>query len=214
MTREEAYKLLTVYLKNPNLIKHSLAAEAAMKGIYLYLNPQSPDPLTLEKWGITGLLHDADYEMSKGQPEKHGLMLFETTTVKIPEDIAHAIKAHNFAYTKVMPQSPMDWTIAACDQLTGLIVAAALVHPARNASLPASQEQRGSPGASVAGGPDKKLASLTPEFVLNRMNSNSFARGADRKSILLCEEKLQIKLIDFIGIVLSAMQGISTELGL
>jgi len=177
-------------MTNQNLLKHSFAAEAAMKEIYDYLYSTSLDPQMRETWGITGLLHDADYEMAKGRPEVHGLLLFEKETDTIPEDIAHAVKAHNYEYTKVMPETPMDWGIACADQLTGLIVACALVHP------------------------DKKLASITPEFVVKRMKEKSFAKGADRKAIYLCEEKLGIPLEQFVAIVLRAMQKIATDLGL
>jgi len=189
MTRPEAKSILDKYLTNKNLIKHSLAAEAAMKAIYRRLFPDG-NPQDEEAWGITGLLHDADYEMSKGHPEQHGLLLFEKEPVGIPNDIAHAIKAHNYEYTRVMPLSKMDWTIACSDQLTGLIVASALVHP------------------------DRKLSSITPEFVLNRMKEKSFAKGAMREPILLCDEKLGIPLESFVSLVLTAMQGIHTELEL
>jgi uncharacterized protein len=189
MTREEANQILNKYLTNKNLTKHSLAAEAAMKAIYRHLYPDG-NAQDEEKWGITGLLHDADYELSKGHPEQHGLLLFEKEPTGIPQDIAHAIKAHNYEYTKVVPLSKMDWAIACADQLTGLIVAAALVHP------------------------DKKLASITPEFVLNRMKEKSFAKGAMREPILLCDEKLSIPLQTFVALVLTAMQGIHNELEL
>lgn len=189
MTRDEAYTILTKYLTNPNLLKHSLAAEAAMKAIYqrLYKNA-SYVPLDEEKWGITGLLHDVDYEMAKGQPEIHGLLLFEKEQ-NIPVDIAQAIKAHN-PQTNKEPITVMDWAIRCVDQLTGLIVTATLVHP------------------------DKKLAFITPDFILNRMNEKSFAKGADRTPIKMCEEKLKIPLKEFVEITLKAMQGISNELGL
>jgi len=188
MSRTEAYLILVKYLKNPNLIKHSLAAEAAMKMLYRKLNQQPYNPQTEEMWGIVGLLHDADYELSAGTPEIHGLLLFEKEPL-IPQDIEYAIKAHNPS-TKIEPKSKMDWAIRTVDQLTGLIVAAALVHP------------------------DKKLASLTPQFILNRMKEKTFAKGADRTQIKLCEEKLGIPLNEFIAITLLAMQGISTQLGL
>ena len=73
MTREEAFILLKKYLTNQNLLKHSLAAEVAMKGIYdrLYKDTSEYSEDIREVWGITGLLHDADYEMAKGQPEIH-----------------------------------------------------------------------------------------------------------------------------------------------
>lgn len=189
MSRSVAEQILHKYLTNKNLIKHSLAAEAAMRAIYNRLHPDG-NVVEEEKWGITGLLHDADYEMAKGMPEKHGLLLFEKEPTAIPDDIAHAIKAHNYEYTKVMPSSKMDWAIACCDQLTGLIVAAALVHP------------------------DKKLAPITIEFIMNRMKEKSFAKGAKREPIYQCEDKLGIPLQEFVQIVLTAMQGISNELEL
>ena len=192
MTRDEAYIILTKYLHNQNLIKHCIAAEAVMKALYRQFYGNSPDYTypAEEGWGITGLLHDADYEMCKGRPEIHGILLIDKEGDKIPSDIAYAIKAHNYERTLVLPKSLLDWSIACCDQLTGLIVAAALIHP------------------------DKKLSSLTSDFILKRFNEKSFAKGADRKSIEKCEEKLGIPLEQFVQINLSAMQGISTALGL
>jgi uncharacterized protein len=196
MDHDQAYTLLTKYLHNKNLVKHSLAAEAAMKAIYQYLYKDKPTAIetTAGEWGTVGLLHDIDYEIAQqsNQLDKHGLLIFEPDKEPdtLPSDIAHAIKSHNYEKTQVMPESPMDWAIFCADQLTGLIVAGALVHP------------------------DKKLASLTPDYIFNRFNEKSFARGARRESILLCEEKLGIPLKEFIGVVLSAMQGIHEELGL
>lgn len=190
LTRKAAYEILKKYMQNPNLLKHSLAAEAAMKGIYthMYYGKSGYNEHDLEKWGITGLLHDADYEMSKGKPEEHGLLLFDYEK-DIPLDIKHAIQAHNPA-TGVKAEKPLDWGIRCADQLTGLIVAAALIHP------------------------EKKLSPLTPEFIQKRMNEKSFAKGADREPILQCEEKLGIPLPQFIAIILKAMQEIHKDLGL
>ncbi len=84
----------------------------------------------------------------------------------------------------------MDWGIRCADQLTGLIVAATLVHP------------------------DKTLAFITQDFVLKRMNEKSFAKGANREPILQCQEKLGIPLSEFVTIVLQSMQKISNDLGL
>jgi len=184
MTRQTAWEILNKHLKNPNLIKHCLAAEAAMRA----LAPKFKG--NVEEWGITGLLHDADYEKSKSHPEKHGLLLFELEPNSIPTNIEHAIESHNFEWTKVEPVSPMDWAIYCCDQLTGLIVAATLIHP------------------------DKKLTSITSEFVIKRMQEKNFAKGATREPIYKCEEKLGIPLEEFVGITLKAMQDIHEELGL
>lgn len=195
MNRDEAYRLLTKYLQNKNLLKHCLACEAGMKGIYdhLYKGKSEWNDVDREKWGITGLLHDIDYEIAQKDNvlEKHGMYFFEKEPDNtIPEDIAHGIKSHAYELTGVEPVSPMDWGITCCDQLTGLIVAAALIHP------------------------EKKLAPITVEFIMKRFHEKSFARGAKRESILLCDEKLGIPLNEFVGIVLKAMQGIHNELGL
>lgn len=193
MNREQAFELLTQYIHNPNLLKHSLAAEAAMRAIYRHQTVQElQNTESEEKWGITGLLHDIDYELAQktNQLDKHGILLFKEGEVQLPDDIAYAIMSHNFENTKVMPHKPMDWAIATCDQLTGLITACALVRP------------------------DKKLASVTPEAVMKKFEQKTFAAGADRQMIMLCKSKLDIPLEEFVKIVLLAMQDIHKELEL
>lgn len=191
MTREEAYQILKSLIKNENLIKHHLACEAAMKVLYERLTPQNlQNPNDEEKWGIVGLLHDADYELSKNHPEKHTLILEEKLGNKIEAKLMYAIKSHNWRSNNVEPKTRLDWSIFCCDELTGLIIAAALIHP------------------------DKKLSSLTVEFIMKRFNESSFAKGADREQIKFCEKELSIPLNEFIGIILTAMQKIAPELGL
>ena len=193
MTRDEAFQILTSLIKNENLIKHHLATEAAMKGIYAWIQKSRNLPINPkeeEMWGLTGLLHDADYELSKQHPEKHTLILEKKIGSKLDPGIMNAIKYHNFKYTKVEPKSYMDLAIYACDELTGLIIASTLIHP------------------------DKKLSSVNADFILNRFNEPNFAKGASRDQIKTCEEKLQIPLADFIAIVLTAMQKIAPQLGL
>ena len=191
MNREEAYKTLTKFIKNKNLIKHHLACEAVMKVLYKKFTPSAnQNPQDEEKWGIVGLLHDADYELTRNHPEKHSLVLEEKIGSKLLPEVMYAIKAHNFANNKILPKSAMDWSLYCADELTGLIIAATLVNP------------------------DKKLSSVTTDFVINRFNEPSFAKGANRDQILACEEKLGIPIRDFIDLSLKAMQLISTELGL
>lgn len=193
MARDEAFQLLTKYLKNKNLIKHSLAAEVTMRALYRRLTPEDKqNSADEETWGISGLLHDIDYEVAQNENklDRHGILLFETGQVSLPEDIEHAIKAHNYTATKVNPESLMDWSITACDQLTGLVTACALVRP------------------------DKQLASVTTESVMKKFGQKAFAAGADRNAIMLCESQLNIPLQEFIEITLKAMQGISKDLGL
>lgn len=161
-----------------------------MKDLYVHFTPKEAYEKAVElKWGVAGLLHDADYELAKGHPKKHGLLLFEKAPT-IPEDIAYAIKAHNYKYTKIMPVSKMDWSLASCDQLTGFIIACTLIHP------------------------QKKLTAVTTDFVMKKFQDKSFARGADRKSILKCESELNIPIRKFVEMTLKSMQFIRREIDL
>jgi len=190
MTRDEAYQTLTVYTQSQNLIRHHLAAEAAMRAIAKYLTDRTRIPYDEDEWGITGLLHDADYELTRKTPERHTLYLEEKLGKQIPERIMHAIKAHNYNFTQVKPVTTLDWAIYTCDELTGFIVACTLVIP------------------------DKKLKSVTVDFVLKKMQEKSFAKSVNREQIKMCEETLEIPLREFVRIVLTVMQKIDGELGL
>ena len=198
MDRSTAYEVLTKYINNKNLLKHCLAGEAAMKAIYRELRTMNSEPISSEDeitWGITGLLHDVDYEVaqSTNQLNLHGKLLFEpdsTEKVELPKEIEHAIRAHNYHNTGTLPETPMDWAIACVDQLTGLIVACALITP------------------------DKKLERVDTDFVIKRMKQTAFARNVDRTEIGNCIEKLGIPLPKFIEITLSSMKEISDILGL
>jgi len=181
MNREEALALVKKHLQNRNLVKHCLAVEACMKAVAARLgNPQEP-------WGLAGVLHDLDYEVTEKSPELH-----TTETVKMLEgmgispEIIHAIQAHA---AKVACESPMDWAIFSIDPLTGLIIAATLMHPT------------------------KKLKAIDLDFVKRRYKEKSFARGARREEIEECRN-LGLDLDEFISICITAMQGIDTELGL
>lgn len=186
ITREQALKLIEEHVANKNIIKHMMALEVAMGALSDKLGG------VREEWMMAGLLHDGDY-CNEVPMEKQGIEI--TNWVKeegydIPGSVAHAMAAHNWHNTKVEPESIMDWAIFCADSLTGLVVACALILP------------------------DKKLSSVTPEFVLKKFGQPSFAAGTRREEIKMCEEKLGISLEDFIRITLSSMQGISQELGL
>lgn len=181
MKREDALELLKAHLKNKNLVKHCLAVEACMRAMAEKLGQ---DP---ESWGLAGILHDLDYEVTEKSPELH-----TTETVRILEEkgiapeIIHAVRAHA---AKVPCESPMDWAIFSIDPLTGLIIAATLMHP------------------------DKKLKSIDLEFVKRRYKEKSFARGARREEIEECRN-LGLSLDEFIATCIAAMQGIDADLGL
>jgi predicted hydrolase (HD superfamily) len=189
MTRDEAYQTLIGLVKNENLIKHHLATEAAMKALYRRQAPQQT-PQEEEDWGIVGLLHDADYELCKSHPEKHTLILEEKIGGKLDPKLMQAIKSHNWQNNGVIPKSRLDWSLYCCDELTGLIIAAALILP------------------------EKKLGIVTSDFVIEKLNDTSFAAGAARGPILMCEKELMIPLPEFVEIVLKSMQAISIDLGL
>jgi putative nucleotidyltransferase with HDIG domain len=181
MTRDEALDLLKQHLKNKNLVKHCLSVEACMRALAGRLG-HDPEP-----WALAGILHDLDYEVTEKSPEHH-----TTETVKIlrekgiAEPVIHAVQAHA---GKVPCETPMDWAIYSVDPLTGLIIAATLMHP------------------------DKKIKSIDLEFVKRRYKEKSFAKGARREEI---EESrnLGLELDEFLSIAISAMQGIDKELGL
>jgi putative nucleotidyltransferase with HDIG domain len=181
MNRADAYALLTTHLKNKNLVKHCLSVEACMRAMAVRLG-HDPD-----LWGLAGLIHDLDYELTEKSPEAH-----TTETVRILGDLGydpaviHAVQAHA---AKAPCESPMDWAIYSIDPLTGLIIAATLMHP------------------------ERKIARVDLDFVKRRYKEKSFARGARREEI---EESrhLGLELDEFISICIGAMQGIAADLGL
>lgn len=184
MTREDGFNLLKQNLQNQNLIKHCLAVEAIMKSLARYFGENE------EKWGLAGLLHDIDYEKTKGDPSQHslaGARLLED--LGIEEDICQAVKVHNEAHG-IPPKTLLEKALFVTDPLTGLIVAATLVLPS------------------------KKIADLSTENILNRFKEKAFARGANREIIKKSEELLNLKLEEFVKVNLEAMQGIAKELGL
>ena len=190
MTREEAFNLLNSLIKNPNLIKHHLACEEVMKALADYFKIQKNIPdIDENKWALVGLLHDADYDITRFLPERHTLLFAERYGKRLEPDVLYAIKAHNFKNNKIEPKSLMDWSLYCCDELTGLIIAAVMVFP------------------------DRRLMSMTSDFVIGKFNEKSFAKGCDREQIKLCEEKLQIPLKEFVALSLRAMQNISLQLG-
>jgi len=121
MTRDDAIQLLREKLKNDNLFKHSLAAEACLKELAEKFGEDTA------QWSLTGLLHDIDYEETDGQPSRHGLEgAAFLEKFHLNDKIINAIKVHS---GHLPPESRLDWALFAADPLTGLIVASALMHP-------------------------------------------------------------------------------------
>ena len=187
LSREEALTLVTNWTENKNLVKHMLAVESAMRGLALKL--QIPND-KLQIWERAGLLHDADYDK---YPDRHPLVLIEELEKRNePIEIIDAIKAHAWGYREGLaePKNNLEWSLYCCDELTGLITAVTLVRP------------------------EKSLSVVTVDNVLSKWKKLDFAKGVNRDQIGLCEEKLGIRLPEFIEIVLKSMQSISSDLGL
>lgn len=189
MTRQEAIQTLQVYTKAPSLIRHHLAVEAAMRAICRVYGAKTRKVVNEENWALAGLLHDADYELTRRTPQKHTLYLEEKIGNILPKDVLYAIKAHNFKYTNVAPQTAMDWALYTCDELTGFVISCVL-------------EQK-----------EKRLNTVTVDMVIQKMQDSNFAKSVDRTQIVFCEEKLGFPIREYVGIVLSAMQTITTSLG-
>lgn len=183
ITREEAWKLLTEFTQNPNLIKHALAVEAAMRAYARHFGEDEA------LWGIVGLLHDFDYERYPTQADHvwRGMEILRERGW--PEEIVRAIAGHA-SYTGVPRDTRMAKALFAVDELTGLIVAVALVRPTRS------------------------IFDVTVESVQKKWHDKAFARGANRKEIEEGASDLGVPLEEHIAIVLEAMQGIADELGL
>ncbi|MGE5577863.1 MAG: HD domain-containing protein [Syntrophothermus sp.] len=183
MNRQEALETVKKHVKNKNLIKHMLAVEAVMRALAERFGED------VDKWGLAGLLHDIDYDTTADKPQEHsvlGARMLEE--MELAPDIVYAVKVHNEAHG--LPRnSMMDKALYAADPLTGLIVAAALIHPS------------------------KKIHAIDADFVMNRFGEKSFARGANREQIQACSE-IGLSLKEFVDLGVKAMQGIAADLGL
>ncbi|MGE5398060.1 MAG: HDIG domain-containing metalloprotein [Chitinophagales bacterium] len=183
MNREEGLAFLREHLKNENLINHSLAVEAIMRGLAEYLQED------VEKYGLTGLLHDIDYDVTYEDPQRHSLLAAQMLEEKgLDADIIYAVKVHNEVHG-LERKSLLDKTLWAADPASGFITAAALVRP------------------------DKSLAEVQLKSLKKRFKESAFARGANREQMQSCSE-LGLELEQFLAIALQSMQKIAGELGL
>lgn len=187
ITREKALELLHNKMESVNLRRHCYSVEAVMRALARHAGADE------EKWGIVGLLHDGDYEITKPTPEKHTILMAQwlKDMGETDPEIMSAILSHNYVHTgQNTPKGALEWSLYCCDELTGFIIAVTLIRP------------------------EKKLSLVTPDNVLKKWSEKGFAAGVDRKQIEECEGRLGIPLKEFIEIALRAMQGISPDLGL
>jgi putative nucleotidyltransferase with HDIG domain len=182
MNRESALAIVEEYVSNENLIRHMLAVEAAMR---FYADKLDQDQ---ELWGITGLLHDFDWEIHPTL-EEHPMAGEPILREKgVPEEIIQAILSHA-DHTGVPRTTLMQKALYACDEITGLITAAALVRPSRS------------------------LDDLKVKSVKKKWKDRRFAAGANREEIAQAAEEFGVELWEHTGNVIMAMRGIGTELG-
>ena len=141
-----------------------------------------------ELWMLAGLLHDLDYEQTAEDPDNHGKITVDMLKEygDFPQELHDAVLAHA-GHKK--PESDFETSLYAIDPTTGLIVAAALMHP------------------------EKKLSALDVRFIMRRFKEKRFAAGADRNQ-MMAVEKLGLNIEEFIGICLESMKSIALELGL
>jgi len=183
ITTEEALNLVKKNVAKRNVVYHMLAVEAIMRSLAKHFGEDE------HLWGLIGLLHDVDYEKTEGTPEKHGVLAEEILKGLVPDELIRAIKAHSFQHTHIEPETKMEKALIACDAVSGLLVACALVMPS------------------------KKLADVEVKTVLKKFKDKDFARGADRERMLLCEE-IGVPKEKFFEIALNGLKNTSTEIGL
>jgi predicted hydrolase (HD superfamily) len=181
--RETALNFLNQHIQNANMIKHCLASEAVLRAIALKL---VKDPV---EWGLAGLLHDIDVEITNADPFKHGPYAAGMLIDILSPEAIDAIVMHNEVATGKVRTTVFQHALAAGETITGLIMATALVYP------------------------DKKLAPVKTKSITKRMKEKAFAASVNRETILECE-LIGIPIQDFAELSLVAMQEISEELGL
>ncbi len=183
MTRDEALAIVREFVHNENLIRHMLAVEAAMR---FYAEKYGEDA---DLWGLAGLLHDFDWEIHPNMethPQEGAPILRERG---VPEEIVRAVLSHA-DHTGVPRLSRMEKALAACDEVTGMITAVALVRPSRS------------------------LLDLEVASVKKKWKDRAFAAGANREEIEKMTAEFGVELWEHVGNVIQAMRRIAPQLGL
>jgi len=184
MTRDEAWAILTEHTTNPNLLKHMLGVEAVMRA---YARRFGEDEA---RWGIVGLLHDMDYEKFPSREAGHPFKGVEILRgLGADEPLCRAILSHA-DYSGVPRETRMAKALFAADELSGFVIAVALVKP------------------------NRALAEVDVASVRKKMKDKAFARGVRRDDIVNGAAELGVPLDEHIASVIEALRGIGAELGL
>lgn len=182
LSREDALQLIRKYVKKENNIKHMIAVGAVMRETAIRLNEDE------SKWELVGLLHDIDFEMCAGIKD-HTIRAKDILDGVVEREIIDAIMAHNYEHTGIPVDTKMKTALIACDAVSGLVIACALVMPS------------------------KKLADVNVRSIVKKYGSKEFAKGVSRERISRCEE-IGIPLDEFLGMALEGMKKVAVELGL
>lgn len=183
IARDAAFTLVAERIPNRNLVNHCVATEIIMEALARRFELADVD---VERWALSGLLHDLDYAETAEDFERHGIVTAELLGDEVDEEMRHAILAHA---DKAPRESDFDRALFAADPTTGFIVAAALVRP------------------------DKSLEAVEVRSLLKRWKEKAFARGASREQMAACEE-LGLSREEFLTLALEAMQARAGEIGL
>ena len=182
-SRELAYTLLTEHTKSPNLVKHALCVEAAMRYYAALFDGDAA------LWGVTGLLHDFDYEEHPSLEEHPFAGAEILRSLDYPEEIVDAILGHS-DHTGVARRTQMAKALYAVDELTGFIVACALIRPT------------------------KSLLELPVKSITKKFKDKAFCRAVDRDHLRAAAAEIDMPMNEHVEHVLTALRGIAGQLGL
>ncbi len=186
ISRERAWDLLKRYNSGPMHLSHALAVEACMK---FFAQQAGEDP---QFWGTVGLLHDLDWEMTQSDPARHTSESDRILEAEgVDEATRHAIRSHGWGICSATePTSPMEWTLYTIDELTGLVIATALVRPSRS------------------------LDDLTAKSVKKKWKDKAFAAGVNRDVIASGAERMGKPVDELMTSVIEALRPVQSQLGL
>ena len=198
-TKQDALELLHEHMQNQNLRRHCYAVGKVLAALYDYYQQKGVPAgfadmgsLSKEQWEIVGILHDADWEITAKDEQNHTKLLLDWVKAKdLPEEMVDVFKSHNNKVTGLRePELLMEWTLECLDELTGFIVAVALMMPG------------------------KSLAEVSVDSVLKKFDKKDFAHAVNREQITQCEQKIGVPAREFVDLTLKTMQAEHELLGL
>jgi hypothetical protein len=183
LNREQAWELLQTRELAPNQLHHALESEAVLRRLAERLGED------VELWGLVGLLHDVDFDVTQSHPERHGLQGAALLQGRLPAAALQAIRAHNFEENQADPPgTPLDWALRCGETVTGLVAATALMRPTG-------------------------LVGMKAKSLNKKMKDKRFAANVRREVIRECEH-LGLELGEFLQLSIEAIAPIAPQVGL